>query len=96
MVVVATTAHHQEIVERTARTIMRIKGRICRVSPKLQTLAEATHIQLIPGILPDDASGSVPIDIIGPDATAQFDALLASQRELQQQGKNDPAWSKPR
>lgn len=96
MVVVATTAHHQEIVERTARTIMRIKGRICRVSPKLQTLAEATHIQLIPGILPDDASGSAPIDIIGPDATAQFDALLAAQRELQQQGKNDPAWSKAR
>jgi hypothetical protein len=35
MVVMATTAHHREIVERTARTILRIKGRVCHVSTQL-------------------------------------------------------------
>jgi len=88
MVVMATTAHHREIVERTARTILRIKGRICRVSPQLRTEADATHIRLVV----NDAC----IDIIGPQATAQFDALLQAQRDLQQHAKSDPAWSKQR
>ncbi|MGV8617745.1 hypothetical protein ACV36Q_31950, partial [Pseudomonas aeruginosa] len=37
MVVMATTARHREIVERTARTILRIKGRVCHVSTQLIT-----------------------------------------------------------
>lgn len=97
MLVMAASTHHREIVERTARTILRLKGRICRVSPQLQTQASATHIRLYPvGALADGIAASAPIDIIGPQATAQFDALLAAQRDFQQQGKNDPAWSKQR
>ena len=97
MVVMATTAHHREIIERTARTILRIKGRVCRVSAQLQTQASATHIRLYPVTVPgEEAAKTAPVDIIGPQATAQFDALLAAQRDLQQQAKNDPAWSKQR
>ena len=97
MVVMATTAHHREIVERTARTILRIKGRVCRVSTQLQTQASATHIRLYPVTVPgEEAAKAAPVDIIGPQATSQFDALLAAQRDLQQQAKNDPAWSKQR
>lgn len=96
MVVMATTARHREIVERTARTILRIKGRICRVAPQLQTVAAATHIRLFPVTLPGEALPYACVDIIGPQATAQFDALLQAQRELQQHTKNDPAWSKLR
>ncbi|MCS5797551.1 hypothetical protein LNN94_22645 [Klebsiella pneumoniae subsp. pneumoniae] len=57
MVVMATTAHHREIVERTARTILRIKGRVCRVSTQLQTQASATHIRLYPVTVPGGGSG---------------------------------------
>ncbi|MCS5982783.1 hypothetical protein LNO19_03680 [Klebsiella quasipneumoniae subsp. similipneumoniae] len=97
MVVMATTAHHREIIERTARTILRIKGRVCRVSAQLQTQASATHIRLYPVTVPgEEAAKTAPVDVIGPQATAQFDALLAAQRDLQQQAKNDPAWSKQR
>lgn len=96
MVVMATTAQHREIVEHTARTILRIKGRICRVAPRLQTGAAATHIRLWPVTLPDETPACKPIDIVGPQATAQFDALLEAQRMLQQQAKNDLAWSKTR
>ncbi|EKT7568898.1 acyl carrier protein [Salmonella enterica] len=96
MVVMATTAQHREIVERTARTILRIKGRVCRVAPQLQTAAAVTHIRLSPVTLPGEALPCAPVDIIGPQGTAQFDALLQAQRELQQHAKNDPAWSKLR
>nr|WGQ31615.1 hypothetical protein PZA16_22945 [Klebsiella pneumoniae] len=44
----------------------------------------------------EEAAKAAPVDIIGPQATSQFDALLAAQRDLQQQAKNDPAWSKQR
>ncbi|HCI6795682.1 TPA: acyl carrier protein, partial [Klebsiella pneumoniae] len=47
----------------------------------------------VPG---EEAAKAAPVDIIGPQATSQFDALLAAQRDLQQQAKNDPAWSKQR
>lgn len=58
MVVMATTAHHREIVERTARTILRIKGRVCRVSTQLQTQASATHIRLYPVTVPGGSGKS--------------------------------------
>lgn len=97
MVVMATTARHREIVERTARTILRIKGRVCHVSSQLKTEASATHIQLWPRAVPGECAARVtPVDIIGPRATAQFDALLQAQRDLQQRAKNDPAWCKTR
>lgn len=96
MVVMATTAQHREIVERTARTILRIKGRICRVAPNLQTGAAATHIRLYPVTMPGVMPTGAAIDIFGPRKCAQFDALLEAQRTLQQYAKNDPAWSKTR
>ena len=97
MVVMATTARHREIVERVARTILRIKGRICHVSTQLKTDANATHIRLWPKAIPGECiTGRPPVDIIGPQATAQFDALLQAQRDLQQHAKNDPAWCKAR
>lgn len=96
MVVMATTAQHREIIERTARTILRIKGRVCRVDPELQTGATATHIRLCPAAMPGVMPTGEAIDICGPRHSAQFDALLDAQRTLQQYAKNDPAWSKAR
>ncbi len=60
-------------------------------------ISSATHIRLYPVTVPgEEAAKAAPVDIIGPQATSQFDALLAAQRDLQQQAKNDPAWSKQR
>lgn len=97
VVVMATTAHGREIIERTVRTILRIKGRVCRVSSGLRTEASATHLRLYAASIPGESESEPPfIDLIGPVATAQFDALLSAQLALQQNAKTDPTWNKRR
>ena len=91
MVVMATTAHHREIVERTARTILRIKGRVCRVSTQLQTQASATHIRLYPVTVPgEDAAKALCREYAGTNlyvptcrqaAADERDAALIRDRD---------------
>jgi hypothetical protein len=94
MVVMATTAHHREIVERTARTILHQGASLPVIAAT--NPSQRHHIRLYPLLFQGGSGKAAPVDIIGPQATSQFDALLAAQRDLQQQAKNDPAWSKQR
>ena len=82
-----TTARSADTVYSLAKTILRIKGKIIRVSPDLTVGAEATKI-----VYPS-ASGKV-FEIAGPDKTALFDALLQAQMQYQSRDKRDAVWNK--
>lgn len=92
VIVRATTLANRETIERAARTILRIKSRVVKVSPALETSAEATVLQLVPGI------GDVveAFEIRGPVATRAFDDLVRAQLEVQATAKTDPVWTKTR
>jgi hypothetical protein len=89
--VLETTAAAAETVERLARSILRIKARIVRVTPGLRTGAEQTVLSLKPF-----GQEGTPFIINTGEKTALFDALLQSQLAYQRQGKNDPSWIKNR
>ncbi|MCL2699836.1 MAG: acyl carrier protein [Defluviitaleaceae bacterium] len=79
-----TTAKGEETVYRLAKTILRIKGRVIRVSPGLKTGADETRIVY-------DS-----FEIKGPEKTVMFDALLDAQMQYQSQNKKDLTWVKER
>lgn len=85
------------IMERTARTIVRIKGRVVKLRQDLVCNAPATVLHLVPStpVLegpPHDAA----MVIVGPQKTAFFDIMAHAQQELQSNAKTDPAWAKKR
>ena len=96
MVVMATTAHHRKLWSgRHGRFYVsrgEFAGSVRSYKPKPAPPISAST----PLLFREEAAKAAPVDIIGPQATSQFDALLAAQRDLQQQAKNDPAWSKQR
>lgn len=85
-----TILNSQATVERTARTILRIKSRVVKVAPDIVTGAEHTVLELIPAM----GSSELCIKICGPEKTAMFDSLLRAQLEYQQSSKADPVWIK--
>ncbi|CNC80584.1 hypothetical protein [Yersinia pseudotuberculosis] len=91
-VVTQTTCHSREVIERTARTLLRIKGRIVRVAPDLILNAAATEIKLFPAF--SDYNHGSNLVIRGPEKTAQFDLMIAAQIELQSSDKKDSTWLK--
>lgn len=91
-VITKTTCHSREVIERTARTLLRIKGRIVRVAPDLELNATATEIKLFPAFSHYDHGSNIVI--CGPDKTAQFDLMTAAQIELQSSDKKDSTWLK--
>ena len=96
VVVAATTAHAASTVEKAARTMLRIKGRVVKVARDLETGASATRLKLVPGVPADEAKGGEPIIIEGPEKTRLFDVLVEAQADLQKSAKTDPAWIKRR
>ncbi|MDL2258938.1 acyl carrier protein [Eubacteriales bacterium OttesenSCG-928-K08] len=88
--VLETTASSIETVERLARTIIRIKAKIIRVSDHCKVGAEKTLLSLAPY-----GRGDSHI-IAGPVGTKMFDTLLEAQMSYQSKAKNDPAWNKER
>jgi hypothetical protein len=92
VIVTHTPARTAELIDKTARSILRIKSRVVKVSPDLVTGAEATRLELVPGQGPRVES----IVIEGPQATLLFDALVEAQREMSRSAKTDPAWTKRR
>lgn len=96
VVVTATALAAAESVNRVARTILRIKGRIVKVSPSLITGAPATELMLVPGLATGDVSSPDGFRFAGPVSTKMFDDLLAAQVELQSTAKSDPVWTKRR
>jgi len=97
VVVLATALASAESVDKAARTILRIKGRVVKVSPDLATGAPATELMLVPGLASGGIaeSGDAP-RFTGPVATKMFDDLLSAQVELQSTAKTDPVWTKRR
>lgn len=92
VIVVATTAASRETIDRAARTILRIKSRVVKVSPDLRTSAPETVLHLVPSLGP----AAEPIEIRGPVATRAFEDLVRAQTEVQSVAKTDPAWTKTR
>ena len=89
--VLATTAHDAGTIERLARTILRIKARIVRVSPDLRVGAERTVLAIT-----RHGDNAPPVIIDQQGKTAMFDALLKAQLDYQSHSKTDPAWIKRR
>lgn len=95
VVVLSTTLAASESIDKAARTILRIKGRVVKVSPQLRTHAPATELMLVPGL----AGTAVPLDgprFAGPVATKMFDDLVQAQLDLAATAKTDPVWTKRR
>lgn len=95
VVVLSTTLAASESIDKAARTIMRIKGRVVKVSPQLRTHAPATELMLVPGL----AGVAAPLDgprFAGPVATKMFDDLVQAQVDLSSTAKTDPVWTKRR
>lgn len=89
--IIESTAKGLDTVHRLAKTILRIKARIVRVSPDIVLDAPRTLVRVHPYGRHNDG---VLID--GPEATLLIDSLLQSQKEYQSTRKNDPAWLKTR
>ncbi|MBK1662984.1 acyl carrier protein [Rhodospirillum rubrum] len=96
VVVTHTQATAATTVEKAARTILRIKGRVVKVSPDLVTGASATRLLLVPGLPGADGLWAAGIPLEGPQATRLFDDLVQAQADLQKTAKSDPAWIKGR
>lgn len=90
VVVTATPLNDVELLERAARSILRIKGRVVRVHPQVRTGAPATSLALMRSV-----GDRAPVAVVtGPEKTRLFDTLVEAQRQFQMTGKTDPAWIK--
>ncbi len=95
--VAATTFSNPTTVERAARTMLRIKGRIVKVRPDIACGAPATVLHLVPSSPSTDGRAhEAALVITGPEKTELFDTLVQAQRDLQDNAKTDPAWTKGR
>lgn len=92
VVVQATTLASAVTLGRVARSILRLKGRIVKVSPEVQVNAEQTILEL----RGDPISGiEIPsVTITGPVQTEFFDTMVQAQLDYQQNSKADPVWTK--
>jgi len=90
-VLLQTTANNKISVERLAKTILRIKGKIVRVDSDLDIKAGHTKLSL-------KYYGAETEEVImeGPEKTKLVDSLLAAQLDYQDNTKRDPAWIKDR
>lgn len=92
VIVKATTLTSAVTLGRVARSILRIKGRIVKVSPDVQVSAAQTVLEL----RGDMVSGIpvAPVTITGPVKTEFFDSMVQAQLDYQQNSKADPVWTK--
>ena len=92
VIVKATTLTSTVTLGRVARSILRIKGRVVKVSPDVITSAENTVLELRPDYV---SAGEQPgIIIEGPVKTRFFDDMVQAQLDYQQKAKADPTWTK--
>lgn len=86
-----TTLTSATTINRVARSILRIKGRVVKVEEDVKTSADHTVLELVPAI------GSMEKIIIeGPEKTMLFDDMVKAQLDYQQMSKADPVWIKSR
>ncbi len=98
VIVQATTRATAELIERTARTILRIKGRVVKVSQAIALDAPETRLQLVPTLVPGESAfdPAGAIEICGSRATRLFESLVDAQAAFQSSAKTDPTWIKRR
>lgn len=95
--VAATTFSNPTTIERAARTILRIKGRVVKLRPDMEFNAPATKLLLVSGAPTIDGAPAAPAMVIeGPEKTRFFDILTQAQHDLQNNAKTDPTWIKGR
>jgi hypothetical protein len=89
--ILETTAQGEDTVRRLAKTVLRIKARIVRVSPDVVLGAKKTVVSV-------HEYGQTPAGVVieGPEKTRMIDSLLQAQIDYQAFQKNDPAWIKTR
>ncbi len=92
VIVKASPIEDKSTLERTARSILRIKGRIVKVSPDVQLGADHTILELRPDAVTSDETTSIIIE--GPQKTQCFEDMVQAQLEYQQRKKSDPTWIK--
>ena len=80
--ILQSTARGRDTVECLARTILRIKAKIVRVSPDLVLSADKTIVSVGGHVL--------------TEKTEMIDSLLQAQLDYQSSRKNDPTWIKGR
>lgn len=95
--VMATTFPTTETISRAARTMLRIKSRVVKISPTIVCNAEATELAFVPSITATgDISSNIVTTIRGPEKTRLFDSLVQAQVAIQSTLKTDPTWIKSR
>ncbi len=92
VIVKATTLTSTVTLGRLVRTILRIKGRIVKISPDVRTGADHTVLELRPDYISAGAQDGIVIE--GPQKTQFFDDMVQAQLDYQQKAKADPTWTK--
>ncbi|MDO4754906.1 MAG: acyl carrier protein [Parabacteroides sp.] len=94
VIVKATTLTSKITLGRVARSILRIKGRVVKISPDVITGADHTVLELRPDYITGGFKEGFIIE--GPDKTKFFDDMVQAQLDYQQKAKADPTWNKTR
>ena len=92
MIVKATTLTSTVTLGRVARSILRIKGRVVKISPDVKTSSEHTVLELRPDYISAGIQEGIIIE--GPEKTKFFDDMVQAQLDYQQKAKADPTWTK--
>ena len=92
VIVKATTLASTVTLGRVARSILRIKGRVVKISPDVVTGADHTVLELRPDYISAGVQDGIIIE--GPEKTAFFDDMVQAQIDYQQKAKADPTWTK--
>ena len=92
VIVKATKLTSTVTLGRVARSILRIKGRIVKISPQVKTGAEHTVLELVPDYMSVGKQEQFVIE--GPVKTKFFDDMVQAQIDYQQNSKADPVWTK--
>lgn len=92
VIVKETTLTSTVTLGRVARSILRIKGRVIKVSPDVVTGADHTVLELRPDYISAGVQDGIIIE--GPEKTAFFDDMVQAQIDYQQKAKADPTWTK--
>ncbi len=87
--VLSTTVSGRDTMLRAAKTILRIKAKIVRVSPEISLCGNQTVLAVS---APEDRERFV---IHGPVSTKLFDDLVEAQKMYQREKKTDMVWNKP-
>jgi len=91
-VVVQATAHLDPgLVEKAARTILRIKSRIVRISPSIECDRQSTELLYV-----ESGTQKVVGEISMTEKLGLFESLVKAQHRYQTSSKSDPTWIKKR